>query len=275
MHGAVCLAMNIQNNPELLDRLAASYALGTLRGGARRRFEALARGSITIRVATHCWQERFAVMTELEKSVAPAPYVWTRIQNLLTPQTAINSQTNADANSAQNAIITALRHGLSRWKGIGLTSLAAAAIASVSMIVLNNQHTNQLSQAKGQVGQLTAQLKASPRVQYVAVLADDKAIASLLVTFDPKSQQLTVKRVGAYQEGADKSLQLWALPNGSAPQSLGVLASDTVNNLKVQSTQVNQVPTLAISLEPKGGVPSSAGPTGPVLFKGALLETAI
>jgi anti-sigma-K factor RskA len=35
------------------------------------------------------------------------------------------------------------------------------------------------------------------------------------------------------------------------------------------------VPALAISLEPKGGVPSSGGPTGPVLFKGALIQTAL
>jgi anti-sigma-K factor RskA len=35
---------------------------------------------------------------------------------------------------------------------------------------------------------------------------------------------------------------------------------------------VKQVPTLAISLEPKGGVPSEGGPTGPVLFKGALIQ---
>ena len=35
--------MQIQRHPELLQRLAAAHALGTLRGGARRRFEAIAR----------------------------------------------------------------------------------------------------------------------------------------------------------------------------------------------------------------------------------------
>ena len=43
--------MNLQNNPSLMDQLAASYALGTLRGGARRRFEALARDNATLRAA--------------------------------------------------------------------------------------------------------------------------------------------------------------------------------------------------------------------------------
>ena len=267
--------MNIQNNPVLLDKLAASYALGTLRGGARRRLETLARGSITIRVAIHCWQERFAVMTELEKSVAPAPHVWTRIQNLLSAETAAAMSAQGQNNAAQLGLLEGLRKGLNFWRGLGVAGLTAATVASVAMIVLNGQHSDQLSQTKVQIGQLTAQLKAAPKVQYVAVLADDKAIASLLVTFDSSTQQFTVKRVGGYKESAEKSLQLWALPSSGAPQSLGVLASDKVNNLKVLDAQVNQIPTLAISLEPKGGVPSSVGPTGPVLFKGALIETAI
>ena len=267
--------MNIQNNPVLLDKLAASYALGTLRGGARRRLETLARGSITIRVAIHCWQERFAVMTELEKSVSPAPHVWTRIQNLLSAQSAVASPAQSQSNALQLGILANLRKGINFWRGVGLAGIAAAGVASVAMLVSNSQHADQLSLTRTQVGQLTAQLKATPKVQYVAVLADDKAIASLLVTFDSSTQQFTVKRVGDYKEAAEKSLQLWALPKGGAPQSLGVLAADKVNNLKALDAQVNQIPTLAISLEPKGGVPSSVGPTGPVLFKGALIETAI
>ena len=267
--------MNIQNNPVLLDKLAASYALGTLRGGARRRLESLARGSITIRVAIHCWQERFAVMTELEKSVAPAPHVWTRIENLLSTDSAGKNTAWAQNNAAQLGILASLRKGLNLWRGVGMAGLTAAAVASVAMITLNGRHADQLSQSAAQIGQLTAQLKATPKVQYVAVLADDKAIASLLVTFDSSTQQFTVKRVGDYKESAEKSLQLWAIPTGGAPQSLGVLATDKVNNLKVLDTKINKIPTLAISLEPKGGVPSSVGPTGPVLFKGALIETAI
>jgi anti-sigma-K factor RskA len=42
--------------------------------------------------------------------------------------------------------------------------------------------------------------------------------------------------------------------------------------LTAQESDVNAIPALAISLEPKGGVPSSTGPTGPVLFKGALIR---
>jgi len=94
----------------------------------------------------------------------------------------------------------------------------------------------------------------------------------MLVTFDPTSRKLTLQRVGGYQEAADKSLQLWALPPGAAPRSLGVLSQEKLLQLAVDQRDVRKVPALAISLEPRGGVSSEGGPTGPVLFKGALIQ---
>ena len=108
--------------------------------------------------------------------------------------------------------------------------------------------------------------------EYVAVLADDKSAASMLVTFDAKNRKLTLQRLGAFQEASDRSLQLWALPPGVGPKSLGVLGTDKLLQLTAAGEDVRAVPTLAISLEPKGGVPSAGGPTGPVLFKGALIQ---
>ena len=67
-------------------------------------------------------------------------------------------------------------------------------------------------------------------------------------------------------------MQLWALPPAGGPRSLGVLGQDKLLTLTAAEQEVKQVPTLAISLEPKGGVPSEGGPTGPVLFKGALIQ---
>jgi anti-sigma-K factor RskA len=51
-----------------------------------------------------------------------------------------------------------------------------------------------------------------------------------------------------------------------------VLGQDRLLKLAAAEGDVREVPTLAISLEPKGGVPSESGPTGPVLFKGALIQ---
>ena len=72
-----------------------------------------------------------------------------------------------------------------------------------------------------------------------------------------------------------QSLQLWALPPQGGPRSLGVLGGDAVVKLTAAENQVRAVPALAVSLEPKGGVPGERGPTGPVLFKGAFAADAL
>ena len=79
--------MNLTQNPELLDRLAASYSLGTLHGGARRRFEQLAREYPQVRAAALLWQGRWSAFSEVQTPVQPDAVVWTRIANLLQAET--------------------------------------------------------------------------------------------------------------------------------------------------------------------------------------------
>ena len=284
--------MNLIDKPALLDHLAASYALGTLRGGARRRFETRARQSPVIRAAALIWQERFASMTELQITEAPSPNVWKRIENTLGGQRAPVSQAPVRDASGETPLLEKLRRGLGLWRGVALAGGVATVAAAVVAVNLNRDVQNrdgQLALAAQKSTQLAEQnaslaqrLEAAPQIQYVAVLADDKASASMLVTFDPRRNTLTLKRVGGFQEAPDKSLQLWALPNARAdgspagsPRSLGVLGAEAVIKLTAAENQVREVPALAISLEPKGGVPAGSGPSGPVLFKGALIQTPV
>lgn len=250
--------MNLLAHPELLELLAASHALGTLRGGARRRFETLAREQAPVRAAALVWQGRLAGMTELQQPVAPDPAVWIRIRNLIDAEQAQQALERQRDNAAPiaSASTGGWLRSLALWRG------AAAAGALVAVLAVG-------------VGlNLREQLINAPAVQYVAVLSDDKAAASMLVTFDPKKKQLVLQRVGNFREGTDKSLQLWALPPGGAPRSLGVLDNAPALRLAASESDV-RVPALAISLEPKGGVPSAGGPTGPVLFHGPLIEKTL
>ncbi len=259
--------MNLLQNAALIEQLAASYALGTLRGGARRRFEALARSHPEVRAQALVWQGRMSSVAELQPQAAPSAVVWKRIENL------VKADKEAKAMQATRVSVKEDKGwwgSLNLWRGLSSMGAGVAAVALMTGVNLNSVN----ARLGAEVQELTAKLSATPEIQYVAVLADDKAAASMLVTFDPKSKRLTLKRVGGFQEASDKSLQLWALPQTGGPKSLGVLGSDAVVKLTAAGSEVN-APTLAISLEPKGGVPSSGGPTGPVLFKGALIETAL
>lgn len=260
--------MNLTRNPALIDQLAASYALGTLRGGARRRFEELARTHAPVRAAALIWQSRLASVSELQPQEVPGPAVWKRIENL------VQADKQARAMQAARQAPAAAASGASWWTSLGLWRGASAAGAMVAVLaVVTGLNLN--GKLNGQVQELSAKLAATPEIRYVAVLADDKAAPSVLVTYDPKHSQLQLRHVGQFHPGPDKSLQLWALPQAGGPRSLGVLGDGTVVRLPAGSNEVNQVPALAISLEPKGGVPAGSGPTGPVLFKGALLQTTL
>jgi anti-sigma-K factor RskA len=271
--------MNLTQNPSLIEQLAASYALGTLRGGARRRFEDLARVHAPVRAAALIWQGRLASVAELQPQIAPSPAVWKRIENLVNAEKQAKAMQAARA-SALPSVIS--RQGwwasLNVWRGATFAGAAATLLAVVvgaNLNTVNNHLGGQVASLGGQVKELSAKLSATPEIQYVAVLADDKAAASMLVTFDPKNQKMMLKRVGGFHEQPDKSLQLWALPQSGGPRSLGVLGTDTVVRLPATGSDVREVPALAISLEPKGGVRAGSGPSGPVLFKGALLETSL
>ena len=110
--------------------------------------------------------------------------------------------------------------------------------------------------------ELSARLSSTPAIEYVAVLADDKASASILVTFDPNSKKLMLKRVGDFREQPDKSLELWALPPGAPAKSLGVMTGDAVVQLTAAGSDIRQSPALAITLEPKAAFRPARLPPG-------------
>lgn len=262
--------MRLQDHPDLLQRLAAAHALGTLRGGARRRFEAIAREQPVVRAAAIEWQTRVASLNELQAGAEPGPQVWTRIQNLVRAdreRAAIERQRGPVAAAPPRG----WWHSLALWRGAGLAGLCAVLAALVLLPGLRGE----LQRRGAEIAELQRQLLAAPEVRYVAVLNDDQARPAVLVTFDARHQRLSLQRVGSYQEAADRSLQLWALPPGAAPRSLGVLTPERLLQLAASDSAVHEVPALAISLEPLGGVPSERGPTGPVLFQGPLIRKQI
>jgi anti-sigma-K factor RskA len=248
--------MNYLRHPDLVQKLAAEYALGTLKGGARRRFEQLARRHREVRMAVQRWQDRLASLTVLQPGVMPDAALWQRVRNLVEADIAAQRQRASAAQPAPRDARSARGGGwsaLTLWRG---GALAAAAL-SVLLVMVNLR--------------LARQIESQTAEPYVAVLSDDKAVASMLVTFDPKTRALTLQRIGGFAERDDQSLQLWALPEGRGPQSLGVLPRERIVKLTA-AADVQGVPLLAVSLEPKGGSPNPHAPSGPVIFKGQVIR---
>ena len=106
----------------------------------------------------------------------------------------------------------------------------------------------------------------------VAVLAGPDAKPALIATATRGDRFLLVKAVGAQAVAADKSLELWMLPDGGAPRSLGLLSATGIARVALTAeveTTLAGIPALAVSLEPAGGSTTGA-PTGPVLYSGKI-----
>jgi anti-sigma-K factor RskA len=255
--------MNIGNKPELLDRLAAGYALGTLRGGARRRLEQYAKQSATVRTSLILWQERMVAMTELSNPLQPSTSLWPRIEKSLQQQIAKDS-----ALGAMNNVINSARNW---WRNLAL----GCAVAAVGAIVFGVSQLLKITTLDQANAQLQAQLIATPKLQYVAVLSDEKSNATILVTVDSTNNQIAIQRVSGFKEASEKSLQLWSIPKTGGPTSVSVLDGEKLNKVKVANALMENTAVMAVSLEEKGGVPSEKGPQGPVLFKGTMLPASM
>jgi anti-sigma-K factor RskA len=230
--------MNIRDNPPLREKLAAEYVLGTLKGGARRRFEGWMHNDAALRRTTAEWQERLAPMAEFGGEQTPPGRVWRAIARRL------NLQQRAPAWQFWR------NESLGFWRTLGLgSSLAAALLATVLSV-------------------RWVQQQEAP-IDYVATLSDDKAQPALLLTADRRDGAISVRVVSAAPLARDKTLQLWAVHKDGKPRSLGILGGKRATRLPLTASALgSDVAMLAVSLEPAGGSPDPKGPSGPILYKG-------
>ena len=215
---------------ELPDRLAAEYVLGTLTGGARRRFDALLPAHPMLRQAVAGWEKRLLPMALKAEPVQPAQAVWAAIEGKL-------------GWTLPAAQASSLR--LRFWQ-------AFAAVATVAAVVLGT----------------ATYAPTRSEAPMIVVLHATKGTETLVAGLSPDRRQLSIQPLQKVALTSDQSLELWALKKDGPPASLGVIASDKLTALS-KKTLPKDTKGLAVSLEPLGGSPTGA-PTGPVLFVGDL-----
>ena len=218
------------DQPQLLDRLAAEYALGTLRGPARRRFERLCVQSSAARLRLHRWEDDWVHLSRALAPVQPSAGVWTKVSRQLF----------GDAAAAPRR---------SRWRTWQLA--AAAGLVAVALVV----------------GLFVRQL-VPPPLQTLAILGTDSAHPVWRLERRLPLAALRIEVVGAVPPAAGKSYELWALPRGRATPALGLLpgagrADRTLS--EPQRAALLAADKVAVSVEPAGGSPTGA-PTGPIVI---------
>jgi len=224
-----------------LDALAAHYALGTLSPRARRRLSALGHADPAVGAALLDWEWRLASLATAVPGITPAPRVWEGIRRRL----------GIGRDEARSRGVAPWWAALSLWRGLAFAGFALAFALGVSVLAPRSER---------------------PDERIVVMLAGQDAKPVLLVSADRGGRYLTLKAVSTVPVPADRALELWALPEGRNPLSLGLVPASGVARLPLGAPAgiaLQDVPALAVSLEPAGGSPTGA-PTGPVLYTGGV-----
>jgi anti-sigma-K factor RskA len=252
--------MQYRNNPALQDRLAAEYALGTLRGAARLRFEAWMREDAALRRTVEAWQARLAPLAQAVPERAPPRRLWQAIERRL----------GAAAPAEPRA---GWWDSLAFWRNWGLVATGCTA-ALVGALALRAPQVVEVPVIR-QVEVESRRMQPS----YIAVLhaTGEKGDRMMFVAYAARnSDELWVKRMELPQEPHNHSYELWGLPakEGEPAVSLGVLPASEKSTIKLAAAadqSLRDFPALAITVEPLGGAQGGKS-SGIVVAKGLCMR---
>jgi anti-sigma-K factor RskA len=238
----------------LLDALASAYTLGTLEGGARRRFERLMRDRADVRDVVAQWEQRLGQLALSVPQRKPSADLWraiaARTQPVNTPQ----------ARQARPSRWT----GWLRPAGFGFGGLVAGAVAASALFLAIPGAFITSDQLAMRSGERLPQ-------SYVGVLTDTEGRGRLLVSSLRHGRAVTLKVLGAtaLPVSGDERLVLWALPADAAPFVVGTVPANGAGTLTLPDTSeklLSKVSRLVVTRERST---SPAAPSADVVLSGA------
>ena len=226
------------DDPEDREARIAEYVLGTLGGAERAAFEAELTRDPGLQRAVAAWCERLQPLAESVPPVAPPAALRERIL------AAIDGPAGSDEPRR-------FGFSLTQWLAwtFGLSALAGVAAAALVFLFMPRV----------------------PEVGGYALLhnaqAADHGVIAMQV--DPARRGMVLlAEAAAPASGHD--YELWVLPFGKKPISLGVVKAGVREEKPIPGPALpylKQGVSMAVSLEPAGGAPGGQ-PTGPIVFTG-------
>lgn len=230
------------------NEMAAEYAIGVLAGDDLRQAIALDRNDLAFRAEAARWSGYFARWLDEIEPVSAPDRTWEAIERQIYE-------------SAPSTNVHTLKRRLSRWR-VATAAMTAIAAGLAAVLLLRP------------VPRPIIQVPAPRAISapLAAALADPEKGTKVVATWNATTRQLVLVVSGDLPADPRRSHQLWVIPSGGQPRSLGVLREDRKSHVELAealATLLQQGATVAISVEPKGGSPTGA-PTGPVIASGAL-----
>lgn len=228
----------------------AEYVLGLLDADARAAVAREVETSPEAAVAVGLWQRHLTPLALEIADEAPPAHVWAAIRRRL----GLDAAPSRKPDRAWDSVT------LWRWLGMGATAVAAC------LLVLTLTRPGVPTTAP------VATTAPAPATLMVATIATDRGVAGWTATMDIERSELLLVPATPEAIAADRSTELWLIPEGGKPISVGVFAPADPKRIHLDKSLLDRLgPTaaLAVSLEPSGGSPTGQ-PTGPVIAKGAI-----
>jgi anti-sigma-K factor RskA len=228
------------------DLEAAEYALGVQDAAQRRRSQTRIEADPAFAARVAAWESRLAGLFDGIAPVAPPQHVWPGIRRRLGWPAVEGARGNL-------------------WQSVGFWRAAAAAaiVAATALAVLNT------------VREAPPAVTPASVVRAVTTLSFDDGTPAYLATLDTASGAILLVPVPSAPDAEGRVPELWLIPAGESPRSLGVVTTDKAHTIAVPAElrrAMTAGSTLAISLEPVGGAPQGV-PTGPIVAKGNIAST--
>lgn len=229
---------------DLLDRLAAEYTLGTMRGGARRRVDKALPTEPLWAEAVMRWQQQ---LLPLDAHVAPLPTgdaLWARIERQAFGAPA--------ATPAVPGPVAAVK----RWWQRLLAPLPAGALALG--LLMGSLAPGLWQQLQGGAQGTDTQLPES----YVGVLATATGKPGLIVSSLRRGRVVDFKVITPVAVPAGQVLFLWSLDARGDPQAIAALPQGAFVSLPLPQPAealFQRAVELAVSVEAAGSTPARPG----------------
>ena len=223
--------------PTLLEHLASNYVLGTLQGGARRRFDRLQADRSDIRMRVAAWEMRLG---QLAQSIPPqqvSSSLWPAIAARTQRNEGLGEQNNprtVAANPSQSARPSSASSGFWGWlkpAGWGLGGLTAGLLAASALFFT----VPTLFVTSDQIAMRTGEKLPQ---SYVGLLTDVQGNGKLLVSSLRQGKTMTIKVIGPITAPTTGRLVMWAVPADPAKSGPAFV----LGNVPASGSAVSQLP---------------------------------
>jgi anti-sigma-K factor RskA len=237
------------------DVLAGEFVLGVLDSSQHREAQARVASDRDFAQRVAQWEQRLAPwLADIEPVEVPSQ-VWTRICLRL-------GWTDSERSSG------GFWQSLSFWRSATVLSTVVA----VAAIAWTIQVARAPAPEAPPLAQQTPPSQPEAIAKAVTPLAHDDGTPGWLASVDRTLGTVLVVPVPTAPDAAGRVAELWLIPAGKAPRSLGLVSTDKSQTVKVPDdvrAALVSGSVLAVTLEPAAGVPHAA-PSGPIIAKGAI-----